>query len=163
MLKKIYTTLFLFLICNNVQAKNLEHIFEDWHVLTSSEEQDKICYIVAVPKEESGNYTNRSKAYLVVSKFKDREPEISISGGYPYQLGSEIELLIKNQPYFLRKIEGELAWAENSEIDKIIINAMKAGSVVDAKATSTKGTYSIDTYSLMGFTKSYSKMLELCK
>ena len=163
MLKKIYTAIFLFLFCTNLQAKNLEQIFEDWHVLTTLQEEQKICYIVSVPKEESGNFESRAEAYLLVSKFKDREAEVSISSGFPYKIGGEVEFKINDKSFNLRKIEDNLAWAESSKLDQDIITALKAGNSLNAKGTSAEGQYAIDTYSLMGFTNAYNKMMELCK
>lgn len=163
MLKKIYTAIFLFLFCANLQAKNLEQIFEDWHVLTTLQEEQKICYMVSVPKEESGNFEVRAEAYLLVSKFKDREAEVSISSGFPYKIGGEVEFKIDDKSFNLRKIEDNLAWAESSKLDQEIIAALKSGNSLNAKGTAEKGQYAIDTYSLMGFTNAYNKMMELCK
>jgi len=163
MIKKIHLTLILSLLANPAFAKKLEHLFDDWHVLTTTQASERVCYIASVPKDEKGNFKKRSEPYLLVSKFDGRNPEVSVSSGYGYKVGSSAEFTIGKSLYKLRKIQGEVAWAENTEIDAEVISAMKAGNSLDVRGTSTIGTYSIDTYSLKGFTKAYEKMVALCK
>ena len=154
---------FCCLIASVAEAKKLENLFDDWHVLSTMQGKDKVCYIASVPKDEQGNYKKRSEPYLLISLFKDRDPEVSISAGYPYKAGAAIKLSIGDKRFELKKLQGEVAWAESEILDKQIISAMKAGSKIEARATSSIGSYSIDTYSLKGITKAYNKMLELCK
>ena len=44
-----------------------------------------------------------------------------------------------------------------------MIAAMKRGSQLKVRGTSTRDTYSLDTYSLLGFTAAYNAMLNACK
>ena len=163
MLTKICALILAFSIPFSAHAKKLEFIFDDWHVLTTGEEANKVCYIASIPKAEKGNFKKRSEPYILVSKFPGRKAEVSVSPGYSYRGGSEVEINIGKKKYNLRKIKGEIAWAEDISMDQKLIADMKAGKDLDAKGISQLGTYSIDTYSLKGFTNSYNKMLELCK
>ena len=96
----------------------------------------------------------------MVTKFKDRSPEVSVSSGYNYKLGSEVEFNIDEKKLFkLTNIEGSTAWAEDDILDKKIISAMKMGNKLKVKAASGNGKYSIDNYSLSGFSKAYAAML----
>jgi invasion protein IalB len=56
-----------------------------------------------------------------------------------------------------------LAWAHDSAQDKDMIERMKAKSTMTVKGTSVKNTYSIDSYSLSGFTSAFKRMKELCQ
>ena len=56
-----------------------------------------------------------------------------------------------------------IAWPEKIGSDKHIINKMLNGFKILVFAESRNFTYSVDTYSLSGFKKSYNKILELCK
>ena len=46
--------------------------------------------------------------------------------------------------------------------DSIIINAMKAGKSMKVVGYSQRGTETIDTYSLIGFTKAYDSLKQDC-
>ncbi len=162
-LRNYVVFLVAFLVTSQASARNLEQLIDDWHVLTTEQEGNKVCYIAAVPTSKEGNYKKRSEPYLLVSKFTNREPEVSISAGYRYKPGAPVKITISNNKFDLQKIKGEVAWAVNTELDNSLIAAMKAGNNLTAKGTSTVGSYSIDTYSLKGFTKAYGLMIDLCK
>jgi hypothetical protein len=57
---------------------------------------------------------------------------------------------------------GEHAWTKSREADEALINAMKRGSNMTVRGTSAKRTYSLDTYSLLGFTAAYQAMVDAC-
>jgi hypothetical protein len=63
---------------------------------------------------------------------------------------------------FMLFTRGEHAWTKSQEADQALINAMKRGSNMTVRGTSLKGTYSLDTYSLLGFTAAYEAMVNAC-
>ena len=127
-----------------------------------STKEQKVCYIASIPKDKQGNYKKRGESYLLVSLFDGRKPEISISSGYEYKSGSNVEINIDDKKYNLKELKGERVWTKTEELDNEIILSMKAGNTFKAKGTSSLGTYFIDSYSLKGFTKAFEKMLALC-
>ena len=164
MLKKLVTIcLFLTLTTNYANAKKLENLFDDWYVLSAEQDKQKICYIASIPKNEEGNYKERKEPYLLVSLFNDRSPEVSLSSGYEYKIGSSVKANIGNKQYEFRNTHKNIAWLENENLDKEVVAAMKAGNKVTIKSSAENGTYSVDTYSLIGFSKAYEKMFELCQ
>ena len=168
MITRKYIAILLIFVSFDVFAGKTEEVFADWHVLTNIEGGQKICYIASISQEEQGNFKKRSDPYLLVSKFLGREPEVSVSSGYPYKLGDDVEFKVtdyqqQEKKYNLRKIHGELAWAETSKLDQEIIAGFKRGKILVVKGVSGKGTYSLDSYSLSGFTKAYAKMMSLCQ
>ena len=156
-------TLLLSFISANSYANKLETLFGDWHVLTTTQDEKKICYIASIPKDKQGNYKKRGESFLLVSLFDGKKAEVSISSGYEYKSGSNVELDIDNQKYQLKNLKGERAWSKTEDLDDKIILSMKAGNFLNAKGTSSIGTYSIDSYSLKGFSKAFAKMNALCK
>lgn len=160
--KIIKIIVFASLIANQAHARKLENLFDDWHVLSTMQDAKKVCYIASIPKHEEGSYKKRSEPYLLVSLFNKRRAEISVSSGFEYKSGSAIGIIIGEKKFSLKKLQGERAWAENEDIDMKIVAAMKAGNKLKARGVSTIGTYSIDSYSLKGFTKAYNKMVQLC-
>ena len=155
-------TLLIIFISSHANAGKLETVFDDWHVLSTTQNEEQLCYIASIPKKQQGNYKKKGEAFLLVSLFKDRNPEVSISSGYPYKDGSSVKFDIDKTKYSLKELQGERAWAKNENDDKEIILAMKKSNMLFAKGTSDDGTYSIDSYSLKGFSKAFAKMQSLC-
>ena len=69
---------------------------------------------------------------------------------------------IDKKTFTLFTIE-DRAYAESEEDDIRIIAAMKRGSTMTVIGTSSRGTKTTDTYSLLGFTKVKSVIDKTCK
>ena len=57
---------------------------------------------------------------------------------------------------------GEHAWTKSEDADQALITAMKRGADMTVRGTSVRNTFSLDTYSLLGFTAAYDAMIEAC-
>ena len=133
----------------------------DWNVLTYVKGDTKYCYIESDPVKEEGDYSARGKPYLLVLRNPNGGDEVSATSGYPYKEGSEVEVALGALKVgFFTK--GDKAWARTSEEDAQLVKAMKAGVSMTVKGTSQKGTFSLDTYSLKGFTAAYKRLNEAC-
>lgn len=136
--------------------------FRDWNVYTATVDGRFNCYIASVPKQEEGSYQRRDPAALLVTRVRgSSNDEVSVRSGYPYGQNSTVALQIGNQRWDLFT-QGETAWASTSDEDRAIIASMRAGSDLTARGTSQRNTYSLDTYSLLGFTAAYQEMVETC-
>jgi hypothetical protein len=135
----------------------------DWNVYAFTEDGQKICYMASEPTKQEGNYTRRgSPAVLVTRRPNPRVDEVSVQPGYSYLEGSEVEVDIGNRKFALFT-RGEHAWTKSEEEDQALIEAMKRGSDMTVRGTSTKNTFSLDTYSLLGFTAAYQAMVAACR
>ena len=74
--------------------------------------------------------------------------EVSFLGGYPFKKGSEVKASIGNDNFTLFT-EGETAWAP--------------GSTAKIEGVSSRGTKTVDTFSLAGFTAALDTAADLCK
>ena len=54
------------------------------------------------------------------------------------------------------------AWAVNSEEDRKLVKAMKAGIKMSVVGYSSRDTKTTDTYSLSGFTDAYNAISKAC-
>jgi Invasion associated locus B (IalB) protein len=135
----------------------------DWNVYAFTEDSQKICYMASEPKKQEGDYTRRGNPAVLVTRRPGSPPvdEVSVQPGYSYLEGSEVEVAIGGREFMLFT-RGEHAWTKSEEADKALINAMKRGSDMRVRGTSTRRTYSLDTYSLLGFTAAYEAMLDAC-
>jgi Invasion associated locus B (IalB) protein len=136
----------------------------DWNVYAFTENGNKICYMASEPKKQDGDYTRRGDPALLVTR-RPGSPavdEVSVQPGYSYLEGSEVEVNVGRRKFMLFT-HGEHAWTTSEQADRELINAMKAGSDMTVRGTSAKRTYSLDTYSLLGFTAAYNAMVDACK
>ncbi|MEZ5825428.1 MAG: invasion associated locus B family protein [Geminicoccaceae bacterium] len=137
--------------------------YRDWSLYSYANPQGRVCYIASEPTKEEGDYTRRGPAAVLVAKLpmEGANEQVSVQPGYSYQDGSNVEVTIADST-FVMFTRGEHAWAVTSEDDGKLIGAMKKGAEMSVRGTSTKNTYSIDTYSLLGFTAAYDAMRKAC-
>lgn len=152
---------FLISLSSFAHAQTHQGSFKDWDVYTMMQQGNKVCYIATAPKSKRGNYTRRGEPYVLVTHVASDVNEFSTSSGYPYKRGKEVTVEIDKKKYKLFT-KGELAWAYDSPQDKAMIDAMKKGINMKIRGTSQRGTYSLDGYSLRGFTNAFNKMIQLC-
>jgi invasion protein IalB len=135
----------------------------DWNVYAFTEDSRKICYMASEPKKQEGDYTRRGNPAVLVTR-RPGSPavdEVSVQPGYSYLEGSEVKVDVGRNEFMLFT-QGEHAWTKSAEADRALIEAMKDGSDMTVRGTSVKNTYSLDTYSLLGFTAAYQAMVEAC-
>ncbi|MFD2172845.1 invasion associated locus B family protein [Rhodobacter lacus] len=138
----------------------------DWSVFV--ENSPKECWGVVPPKKTVNTkdgkpvQVRRSEILLFVTHRPDKAPEVMFMGGYPFEKGSTVELKVSTGQAFNLFTDGEGAWAAPGE-DAKIIAAMKAGADVTLSAHSARGTYTTDTFSLMGFTAAMDEAAKRCK
>ena len=137
--------------------------FRDWTLSSFDGENGKVCYITSEPTKEEGNYTRRGAPVVYVTKLPMNSPneQVSVRSGYNYLDEGAIEVKVDGRAYEFFT-QGESAWLRSPSDDEAMIGAMKRGSRMSVRGTSTKRTYSLDTYSLLGFTAAYDAMRDAC-
>jgi Invasion associated locus B (IalB) protein len=136
----------------------------DWNVYAFTEDSQKICYMASEPKKQEGDYTRRGDPAVLVTRRPAPKvvDEVSVQPGYSYLEGSEVEVKIGGSTFSLFT-RGEHAWTKSEDADQALITAMKRGNDMTVRGTSSRRTYSLDTYSLLGFTAAYDAMVEACR
>jgi hypothetical protein len=137
--------------------------FQDWNVYTVEDSNGRLCYAASVPRKEDGNWTRRGARALIVAKLPGAPPneQVSVQPGYTFKKDTSAQVTVDGQRYafFTR---GEHGWANSPAEDATIIEAMKRGTELTVRGTSTRDTWSLDTYSLLGFTAAYNAMRNAC-
>ena len=138
---------------NRVAAKT------DWSVFV--EDNPRECWGVSAPKDwratRNGSDVTRQVRRGDILLFVTFRPgtgaagEVSFTGGYPFASGSTATVEIGDGEYQLFT-DGEWAWPASPEADAELVEALKAGAEAVITAVSSRGTTTIDTFSLMGFT-----------
>lgn len=124
--------------------------FRDWTAYVHEDDGGKVCYIVSEPVEAKGDYTRRGDTYLIVSHRPAGRVfgEVMVVAGYPYRDGSTPEAQVGDRRFGF-EVEGDAAWAQIDQQDALV-QAMRRGRNLVLTGTSSRGTLTTDTYSLMG-------------
>ena len=163
---KLYFFLIIIILIsfsNFTRAKQIGK-FKDWTAYSEGEGRNLACMAVSKPKKEEGNYTKRGEVFSIVTHLpgQDKFNEFSIVTGYNYKQGSNPEVMIGDLKFQLFT-SGSRAWSFSVAEDLKIINSMKSSLKMKVKGTSSRGTITSDTYSLLGFSKAYQRINEACK
>lgn len=135
----------------------------DWSVYEVTDNRGRICYIASEPTAQSGNYSRRDPPAVLVARLPGSPPseEVSVQPGYSYLKSSSVDVKVDGRPFKLFT-DGEHAWTRTNEEDRSLIAAMKGGVSMTVRGTSIRNTYSLDTFSLAGFTAAYEAMRAAC-
>ena len=127
------------------------------------------CYISSRPKESTTEPKNVQRGaihFLVTHNQGGRvKDEVSIYAGYTYKKGS-VTLAIDGQDFGKRGdlfTDRDSAWARDAETDRKLVQAMVRGNSMVVRGTSSRGTLTIDTYSLYGLTAARNAINKACK
>ena len=122
--------------------------------------ENDYCFIGSLPiNSEIPKGKKRGESYILIYRInKDPEAIIQINSGYPYKEKEPVEFKIDKKIYEFYT-EDDSAWTNN---DKEIIYAMKKGVDLTITGISKRGTKTMDTYSLIGFTTAYNKLAKDC-
>ncbi len=137
--------------------------FTDWLAYSWIENDNKVCYMLSRPLKSTPQGVKRGDIYLMVAyrpNSKSKE-EVRHVAGYPFKDNSTVEALIGNRK-FLLATNNEVACVPEGGSDAKLISAMRGGSKLIVKGTSTRGTLTVDTYSLQGFTAAYKQIRKSC-
>ncbi|MCY4305811.1 MAG: hypothetical protein OXC62_13700 [Aestuariivita sp.] len=176
----VYTIALLALAVSAVAAqatsKNRVAEFTNWSVFV--ENNPMICWSVSAPTKQENRQkgrlvqVKRSATQLMVSVVPSKGigGQVGFTGGYPFESGSTVNLNIDGTAFQLTAgsednslKHAEWAWPKNAEEDAKIIDALKRGNRAEIRGKSTRGTNTIDTFSLIGFTAALEEVRSKCK
>lgn len=148
-------------------AQDIEHIgsFGDWNAFVGKDGDNSFCWIASAPQKKEGDYTKRGDVRAMVTRRDSggsMVSEVSFYAGYTYKSASDVSLVIGGKSFNLFT-KGGTAWARDAKTDSRIIAAMRAGRDMVVKGTSSRGTLTTDTYSLIGVTAGLGEIDKRCK
>ena len=163
-IKKILFIFFSFFFIINSSLSREILSSKDWKAYSEGEAKNKACMIVSKPIKDEGDYKKRGDIFAMVTHLpgQDKWDEFSIVAGYNFKAGSNPDVQIGDLKLQLFT-SGSRAWSFSVRDDLKVINAMKTSIKMEVTGTSSRGTITKDTYSLLGFSKAYQKINESCK
>ena len=158
-----FTISFIFLFFFNLESKELAK-FNDWSAFAEGEGKNLACMAVSKPKKAEGDYSRRGDVFAIVTHLpgQNKWNEFSIVAGYNYQPNSNPDVTIGDMKFQLFT-SGSRAWSFSPSEDEKIVKFLKNSMKMKVVGTSSRGTITSDTYSLVGFSKAYQKINEACK
>jgi len=143
----------------------------DWSVFVASDPKE--CYIVSPPKSSVARRDGQAaevqrgdiRLFVAFRPGENVSNEVSFTGGYPFQDGGTVTLVIGADSFNLgpgRGDSGEWAWTDPAD-DARVVAAMRRGSTATITGTSSRGTTTEDTFSLSGFTAAVEDAEARCR
>ena len=151
------------------QSQNRVDAKRDWAIFEATQNGAKICWIVSKPTKSvalrGGNQVsvNRGDIYLMVAvrPADGVENEVSFISGYPFKKGSEVEATVGSTTFEMFT-DGDNAWPPSEDEDDRIVAAFRKGIDARVEGVSSRGTTTVDTFSLLGFTDALSAARDRC-
>lgn len=141
--------------------------FDAWTAVEMPARSAKVCYMIARPTKSLPDGAKRGDILLTVTHrpaSKQRD-EVSFQSGYPYKADAPVVLEVEKKKFELftkPDVDPESAWSRDAAMDKALVAAMRAGNTLTIKGISARGTETIDTFSLDGFSKAYAEIGKAC-
>ena len=122
--------------------------------------ENNYCYIGSLPvNSDIPEGKKRGDVYILVYRINNNpDTIIQINSGYPYKNEESVNVKIDKKNYEFYADE-DSAWTNN---DKEVVHAMKKGVKLTVSGISSRGTKTVDTYTLKGFTVAYNKLTKDC-
>lgn len=137
--------------------------FRDWSAFVFEDQNGKVCYMASQPVSDEGNYTRRGEIYGMITHRPDERAfdVVSFVAGYTHRAGSEVTAQIGSDEFELFT-QGDTSWTRDAETDARLVEAIRRGSRMVVRGTSSRGTATTDTYSLFGSSAAYDAISEAC-
>jgi len=140
--------------------------FGTWGAYTATPNGKKVCFALAKPSSSKTNPPNRPRdpAYAFISTRPAEKVvnEVSIMIGYALKPGSESTLEVGGAAYAMYT-QGDGLWIKNAAEEERMVDAMRKAADVTVKGVSSKGTETIDVFSLKGLSQALDRVAQDCR
>jgi len=138
--------------------------FKTWRAHTFAESGHTVCSLWSQPQSAKGKYQHRGEVFVFVTHrpAEKRSDRVSFEIGYQLKKGTRLEVRIDGREFELFA-DGSTAWSDDAAENKTMARLMRAGRRMVVKGVSTRGTKTVDTYSLRGFTAAHDAINKACK
>ena len=145
--------------------------YKDWRAHRFTEEGKRLCLMISQPKKAEGKYKRRGEIFALVShRPDDRQFGIVLfEMGYPFASGKELSVSIDGGRAIRIPADEDadsedesIMWHPSSEVNAKLVKQMRGGLRMVATGRSKRGTKTVDTYSLRGFSAAYKAISRAC-
>ena len=145
--------------------------FRDWSAHRFTEEGRGFCLMWTQPQKSEGKYSRRGEVYATVT----HRPALREFGvvafemGYPFAPGNELSVSIDGGSAVGIPADEDgdsehesIMWHLSPEVNRHLVESMREGLAMIVKGRSKRGTNTVDTYSLHGFSAAYKAISQAC-
>lgn len=143
----------------------------DWSVFVADDPRE--CYLTSLPTDSVARRDGETvevdrgdiRLFVTFRPGENVANEVSFTGGYPLRDDSTVQFEVGSENFELNIGSGEAngwAWPASPEEDARLVEAMRRGAEATVTGVSTRGTTTVDTFSLMGFTAAMTDAQERC-
>ena len=145
--------------------------FKDWSAHQFTEDGKRLCLMFTQPKKDEGNYKRRGEIFALVSHRPDEQQfgVVSFEMGYPFAPGKELSVSIDGGAAIRIPADDSadsedesILWHRSPEVGRRLVREMQDGLTMVATGRSKRGTKTVDTYSLHGFSAAYKAISHAC-
>jgi Invasion associated locus B (IalB) protein len=139
--------------------------YGEWGAFLAQGGKDKTCYALGQPKDRQPKAKLKdTSAYIFISTRpgENVRNEVAINLGYGTKDGSAATAEIDGDGWEL-VTKGTNAWVKEQAREKEFVGALRGGSKLVVKASSSKGTSTTDTYALKGLSDALARVAQECK
>lgn len=137
--------------------------FRDWSATRFGSGEEVACMAFSQPTKSEGKYDRRGDAFVFVTHRPGAgDTRISVETGYTYKAGGEVQVTVDDLSLAL-ETEGSTAWLAGAGDTGRLIAAMRAGRKMSISGTSSRGTRTVDHYSLYGFSAAHAAVKKACR
>ena len=144
---------------------------QDWSAHRFTEEGKRLCLMFSQPKKSVGKYKRRGEVFALVSHRPDDRQlgVVSFEMGYPFAPGKELSVSV-DDGRAIRIPAGDggsgedesLVWHSSPKVNRRLVGLMRSGVEMVATGQSKRGTKTVDTWSLRGFTAAFKAISRAC-
>jgi invasion protein IalB len=140
--------------------------YGDWGAYWAPSGANKVCFVLAKPTATQTTPANRPRNpiyFFVASRPAENvRNEVSVMIGYPFKSGADAAVEVGSAK-FAMNTQSDGAWIKNVAEEARLIEIMRKGSELTVTGTSSKGTQSVDRYSLKGLSTALDRTSQECK
>jgi invasion protein IalB len=144
-------------------APRLLQVYDDWDAYVLVEGSSTVCYMASKPKSSEGKYDKRGDVFALITHrpAENSRNVFSYLAGYTYKPGADAVVKIDDQEFPLFT-QDDIGWAPDAETNNRIAQALKSGKTMTVRGTSSKGTETLDTFSLKGSSAAHDRIGKEC-
>jgi hypothetical protein len=151
----------------SAETANLLGVFGNWSAYSTGTGNTMTCYAMSKPRARQPKATKRGEVYLMISDWPGRKVkgEAEIVPGYEYKANTPVTLAVGPDKFtFFSRNEAKngTAWLQSLTDNDRLLDTMAKGVSAVAAGTSSRGTKTVDTYSLQGFNDALVKIHAVC-
>ena len=140
--------------------------YGEWRAYRAQPGGEKLCFALAKPTSSQVTPAKRPRdpVYLFVTSrpAENVRNEVSLVMGYAFKPGAEANLEI-GAAKFAMYTQSDGAWIKNAAEESRLVDTMRKGQELAVTGISSRGTQSVDRYSLKGLSQALDRVAQGCK